>query len=67
MSGVVTDAGEELRADLVVDASGRRSQLPAWLAALGARTPYEELDDCGFVYYGRHFCSSDGSVPPGRA
>ena len=37
VAGVVTDAGEELRADLVVDASGRRSQLPAWLAALGAR------------------------------
>ena len=63
VAGVVTDAGEELRADLVVDASGRRSQLPAWLAALGARGPYEELDDCGFVYYGRHFRSSDGSVP----
>ena len=41
VAGVVTDAGEELRADLVVDASGRRSQLPAWLAALGARGPYE--------------------------
>lgn len=63
VAGVVTDAGEELPADLVVDASGRRSQLPAWLAALGARAPYEELDDCGFVYYGRHFRSSDGSVP----
>jgi flavin-dependent dehydrogenase len=63
VAGVVTDAGEELRADLVVDASGRRSQLPAWLAALGARTAYEELDDCGFVYYGRHFRSADGSLP----
>ena len=29
--GVRTDAGEELRADLVVDAAGRRSSLPAWL------------------------------------
>jgi flavin-dependent dehydrogenase len=62
--GVVTDAGEELRADVVVDASGRRSPLPQWLAAIGARAPEEEREDSGFVYYGRHFRSHDGSIPP---
>jgi 2-polyprenyl-6-methoxyphenol hydroxylase-like FAD-dependent oxidoreductase len=62
--GVVTDAGEELAADLVVDVSGRRSSLPQWLAAIGARPPEEEREDSGFVYYGRHFRSHDGSVPP---
>jgi 2-polyprenyl-6-methoxyphenol hydroxylase-like FAD-dependent oxidoreductase len=62
--GVVTDAGEELTADLVVDASGRRSPLPQWLAAVGARPAEEEREDSGFVYYGRHFRSRDGSVPP---
>ncbi len=61
--GVVTAAGDELRADLVVDASGRRSALPQWLAALGGRPPHEELEDCGFIYYGRHFSSTDGSLP----
>ena len=63
VTGVVTDDGDEVRADLVVDASGRRSALPGWLAALGARPPYEELEDCGFIYYGRHFRSPDGSLP----
>ena len=29
----------------------------------GARAPIEEQEDCGFVYYGRHFRSGDGSVP----
>jgi 2-polyprenyl-6-methoxyphenol hydroxylase-like FAD-dependent oxidoreductase len=62
--GVGFDDGTELRADLVVDASGRRSALPRWLEALGARPPVEELEDCGFVYYGRHFRSGDGSTPP---
>lgn len=47
--------GEELRADLVVDAMGRRSRSPDWLAAVGARRPYEEEADCGFTYYTRYF------------
>ena len=62
--GVRTDAGEELRADLVVDAAGRRSSLPKLLTAIGARAPIEEKEDCGFVYYGRHFRSADGEMPP---
>jgi 2-polyprenyl-6-methoxyphenol hydroxylase-like FAD-dependent oxidoreductase len=62
--GVKTEDGAELRADLVVDTTGRRSPLPRWLEALGARRPEEELEDSGFVYFGRHFRSADGSVPP---
>jgi len=62
--GVVTDDGDERRADLVVDAGGRRSALPRLLADVGARAPLEERDDCGFVYFGRHFRSADGSLPP---
>jgi 2-polyprenyl-6-methoxyphenol hydroxylase-like FAD-dependent oxidoreductase len=61
--GVRTDGGEEIRADLVVDAAGRRSMLPSWLAEIGAPAPVEERADCGFVYFGRYFRSSDGSVP----
>jgi 2-polyprenyl-6-methoxyphenol hydroxylase-like FAD-dependent oxidoreductase len=48
--GVRTDDGEEIRADVVIDAMGRRSRAPAWLAAIGARPPYEEQADCGFTY-----------------
>jgi 2-polyprenyl-6-methoxyphenol hydroxylase-like FAD-dependent oxidoreductase len=62
--GVRTEAGEELRADLLVDAAGRRSSLPAMLTAIGARAPEEELEDSGFMYYGRHFRSADGTIPP---
>jgi 2-polyprenyl-6-methoxyphenol hydroxylase-like FAD-dependent oxidoreductase len=63
--GVVTEDGAELRADLVVDTTGRRSPLPRWLEGVGARRPEEELEDSGFVYFGRYFRSVDGSVPPG--
>lgn len=63
VTGVRTRAGESISADLVVDMTGRRSRLPDWLAEIGARHPTEELDDAGYVYYGRHFRSADGSTP----
>lgn len=63
VTGVRTTEGETLRADLVVDCSGRRSALPAWLEALGARRPEEQLDDSGFIYLGRHFRARDGQLP----
>ena len=64
VTGVRTESGEALTVDLVVDASGRRSRLPDLLESIGARRPAEEIDDCGFVYYSRHYRSPDGSVPP---
>jgi 2-polyprenyl-6-methoxyphenol hydroxylase-like FAD-dependent oxidoreductase len=64
VAGVRLDTGEQITADLVVDMTGRRSPLPRWLAGIGARPPLEERDDCGFIYYGRHLRSADGSVPP---
>ncbi|HVC69507.1 MAG TPA: NAD(P)-binding protein [Acidimicrobiales bacterium] len=64
VTGIRTEAGEEIGADLVVDAAGRRSPLPGWLEAAGGRRPDEELEDSGFIYYGRHFRSADGSLPP---
>jgi 2-polyprenyl-6-methoxyphenol hydroxylase-like FAD-dependent oxidoreductase len=55
IAGVRTTGGEELPADLVVDAMGRRSRLPAWLAAAGAGDTHEESEDSGFLYYTRFF------------
>lgn len=64
VTGVRTERGEVIGADLVVDMTGRRSPLPGWLAATGAPPVAEEIEDSGFVYYGRHFRSADGSIPP---
>jgi 2-polyprenyl-6-methoxyphenol hydroxylase-like FAD-dependent oxidoreductase len=55
--------GGELAADLVIDAMGRRSPLPAWLAAIGAIAPAEQSEDLGFVYYGRFFQAPPGPPP----
>jgi 2-polyprenyl-6-methoxyphenol hydroxylase-like FAD-dependent oxidoreductase len=64
VAGVRLGTGEEITADLVVDMTGRRSPLPRWLEAIGARPPHDELDDSGFIYYGRHFRSAGGDIPP---
>lgn len=67
VTGVRLSDGEELPASLVIDAMGRRSALPGWLAALGARPPAEEAGDSGLMYYTRYFRSAAGAVPPFRA
>jgi 2-polyprenyl-6-methoxyphenol hydroxylase-like FAD-dependent oxidoreductase len=65
VTGVRTDAGDELQADLVVDGMGRRSQLPRLLRAAGAAPLHEEVEDSGFVYYTRFF--SGNEMPQYRA
>jgi 2-polyprenyl-6-methoxyphenol hydroxylase-like FAD-dependent oxidoreductase len=64
--GVRTESGEELRADLVVDAMGRRSPLPKWLHEIRAVPLHEETEDSGFVYYTRYFRSREGRQPQPR-
>lgn len=49
----------EFAADLVVDASGRSSKAPEWLAAIGRPTPREELVDAGTGYSSRWYEGPD--------
>jgi 2-polyprenyl-6-methoxyphenol hydroxylase-like FAD-dependent oxidoreductase len=63
VTGVRTSDGQQLAADLVIDAMGRRSTLSGWLAGLGARPLAEEAEDSGFTYYTRYFRSAAGRVP----
>ena len=67
VSGVRTDSGEQIRGDLVVDATGRRSQLPRWLADAGASPVHEEVEDSGFMYYTRYFRARNGTLPQFKA
>jgi 2-polyprenyl-6-methoxyphenol hydroxylase-like FAD-dependent oxidoreductase len=53
--GVRTESGRTIPADLVIDATGRRSPAISWLTQLGARSPAVESQDSGFVYYTRYF------------
>jgi 2-polyprenyl-6-methoxyphenol hydroxylase-like FAD-dependent oxidoreductase len=55
---------ETLHADLVVDASGRRSKLPDWLEAVGVRRPREESEPCGIFYSSRFYKLRPGAKRP---
>ncbi|WP_128382354.1 NAD(P)/FAD-dependent oxidoreductase [Streptomyces cavernae] len=46
-----------VRADLVVDASGRSSRLPDWLTQLGIEAPATTVVDAGFGYAGRVYAA----------
>ena len=67
VTGVVTEEGEEIAADLVVDAMGRRSPMLRWLEAVGAAPAIEESVDSGFAYYGCYFAARDGKMPTFQA
>lgn len=60
----VSAGGLDIEADLVVDASGRRSPMATWLADLGAAPPEEEAVPCGIVYLSRFYRLREGTDAP---
>jgi 2-polyprenyl-6-methoxyphenol hydroxylase-like FAD-dependent oxidoreductase len=60
-------AGAALEADLVVDASGRGSRAPAWLAELGCPAPVTTEVDPHIAYASRRFRIPDGFSPGWKA
>jgi 2-polyprenyl-6-methoxyphenol hydroxylase-like FAD-dependent oxidoreductase len=54
VTGVRLDGGGTLDADVVLDAGGRRTLVPGWLAAAGAELPYES-QDCELTYHTRYY------------
>ncbi|MER5638785.1 FAD-dependent oxidoreductase [Kitasatospora sp. NPDC002227] len=63
VTGVATAAGA-LDADLVVDAGGRRSPVPGWLAAAGARPVLVETQRTGIAYFCRWYRRRPGNTAP---
>ena len=64
VTGVRTDCGD-LAADLVVDATGRRSPLDDWLTQLGAQATATWRAECGIAYFSRHYRVRPGADLPG--
>lgn len=61
--GVRTERGAH-PADLVIDASGRRSRTDGWLADIGARAPETRFAECGAAYCSRHYRVRPGAADP---
>jgi flavin-dependent dehydrogenase len=57
----------EVRADLVVDAAGRRSAIENWLAEIGAKPPATWWAECGVAYFTRHYRVRRDAQLPGPA
>ena len=62
--GVRTATGEELRADVVIDACGRRSPVWTWLVDAGAPPTEPLTEECGLLYFSRYFALHRGASLP---
>ena len=67
VTGVRTTSGEQIRADLVIDAMGRRSPACEWIPGAGGRAPIEEAEDSNFAYFTRYFSGPQRPRRMGRA
>jgi 2-polyprenyl-6-methoxyphenol hydroxylase-like FAD-dependent oxidoreductase len=56
---------DELPADLVIDAAGRRSPIDHWLKEIGARSSATSWAECGVAYFSRHYRLREGAALPG--
>ena len=63
-TGVRTGSGD-VHADVVVEASGRRSAIDDWLTAIGAAKTDFRQAECGIAYYSRHYRLRPDVAPPG--
>lgn len=61
VTGVKLDGGARLDADLVIDASGRRSRARSWLSDEGVRLPEPISMPCETGYHSRHYRLRDPS------
>lgn len=61
--GVLVDPAELITCDLVVDATGRRSRVPA-LVTDTRQPPVDHREEAGFVYLSRHFRATGTSGIP---
>lgn len=60
--GVVTDRHGAVTSPVVIDAGGRHSRVPRWLAEMGA-APHTTEVDCGIVAVTRYYALEEGAQP----
>ena len=65
VTGLRLDDGQEIHADVVIDASGKHTKAPGWLRAEGVRVEVKERPS-DFIYACRHYRFDDPATPPDR-
>jgi 2-polyprenyl-6-methoxyphenol hydroxylase-like FAD-dependent oxidoreductase len=63
VAGVVTDRGERIPADVVVDATGRRAEARSWLTAAGRALDGDQVSATSTRAYSRMYRKRAGSAP----
>jgi 2-polyprenyl-6-methoxyphenol hydroxylase-like FAD-dependent oxidoreductase len=66
VAGVVTDRGDRVQADVVVDATGRRAQARSWLAAEGVHIAGDRAAATNTRVYSRFYRRRGGPGPLNR-
>jgi len=64
VTGVRLQDKKEVRSDLIVDTSGRRTRVGDWLAAIGTPKLEEVRSPCGIFYASRFYRLRDGKPRP---
>ena len=64
VTGVRTERGN-FASELVVDASGARSQIDVWLKEIGAQPSARWRAECGVAYFSRHYRLREAANLPG--
>jgi 2-polyprenyl-6-methoxyphenol hydroxylase-like FAD-dependent oxidoreductase len=55
VTGVTLEDATVVKADIVIAAHGRRSDVPNWLEAIGTQPLVETIEDTGIAYYSRFY------------
>jgi 2-polyprenyl-6-methoxyphenol hydroxylase-like FAD-dependent oxidoreductase len=55
VTGVHSATGQTFRAELIIDASGRKTGASGWLGEAGLATPARTAESCGSTYYTRYY------------
>ena len=63
VTGVRVAGGGTIEADLVIDAGGRRSPVPRWLAEAGVHLELDD-QDCDIVYFTRYYRRNPNGPSP---
>lgn len=64
VTAVVTESGKRIASEAVIDATGRRTRIEAWLGEIGARPSRISAHPCEQLYFTRYYLLRPDAVPP---